>query len=154
MKRHIFSKFQGTSVVLTVLIAVMLGMTNPSTVLGAKPLTEYAVVVLVECSDLTYQVDVTVNFYQGQKDGSERDSGVATPSCDNLQGARDADSMVPVWVKPNEWKVWVRFRDPITGIIYCENTYPDTGTSFPATLPYTCNSHTATVTIGTPRVFP
>ena len=47
MKRPIISKFQGSIVVVTVLIAITLGMTTPSTVLGGK--AQYVVKVELEC---------------------------------------------------------------------------------------------------------
>ena len=70
MKRHIVSVSHGTMVAITVLIAVMLGITIPSTVLAAKPLPEYTDVVMVQCSGITCQVDVVVFFYTVDKDGT------------------------------------------------------------------------------------
>ena len=67
MRRHIFSKFQGTIVVLTVLTVVTLGMTNPSTVLAAKP--QYVVNLELSCgtsSSIPYPSTKAVaefNFY-------------------------------------------------------------------------------------------
>ena len=152
MKRHLISKFQGIIIVITILIAVTLGMTNPSTVLGGKPLPDYVDVVMMVCSDLTYDVYVWVYFYEVQKDGSEIFIGAATPST-LQQGAIDADSMIPIRKKPGKWEIWVDFYYPDTYDRPCIQGH-DTGTSFPATINYTCGSTTATVTIGTPKVFP
>jgi hypothetical protein len=159
MKRHIIFQFQGTIVVITVLIAVMLGMTNPSTALGAKPLPEYTDVVMVECSGITYQVDVDVFFYTVDKDGTEIVRGWAEPSCLKGHEVIEADALIPVRYKPNMWEAWLLFWDgnasqPYT---YCSVGY--TGTDFPATVSYTCAPEgqdpvTATVTIGNIRVFP
>ena len=156
MTHHIISKLQGTIIVITILIAVTLGMTAPSTVLGGKPLPDYVDVVMMVCSDLTYDVYVWVYFYEVQKDGSETFIGAATPST-LQQGTIDADSMIPIRKKPGKWEVWVDFYYPDTYNPACKNG-PDTGTSFPATINYTCEntagSTTATVTIGIPKVFP
>jgi hypothetical protein len=144
-------------VMLTALIVVtLIGMTNPSTVLGAKPVSEYVDVVLMECST-TYQVDVVVELYLVEKNGYERLVGIATPSSCVKPGGMDADSTLPYMAKPNKWIATLAFWDPTATppVVYCN--FPETGTSFPATITRTCpdaGSDTATVTIGTPRLFP
>jgi hypothetical protein len=152
MKRHIISKSQGTIVVLTVLIAVTLGMTNPSTVLAVKPISEYVTLSLVECSDNTAQVDVVVYYYWVDKIGNETIAGWGEPSCVKGGGTMDIDGNLPYMFKPNKWVAWLPFWDPATQEVYCNVFFE--GTNFPATVTYTCGSQTATVTIGTPRVFP
>jgi hypothetical protein len=144
-------------IMLTALIAVtLIGITNPSTVLGAKPLSEYVEVVLLECNITYPQVDVVVEFYVVEKDGYERLSGVATPSSCVMPGGGDADSTEPYAPKPNKWIANLAFWDPTATppVVYCN--FSETGTSFPATITRTCvsDSDTATVTIGTPRLFP
>jgi len=161
MKRHTISKLQGTIVVLTVLIAVTLGMTNPSTVLGARAPTEYIDVALVECSDTSdtaYEVYVTVYFYEVTKSGSPALRGWAYPACTVSNGyGPDADTMNPFPTKLGMWEVGLSFHDLATGEFLCTILIydnPITGTNFPATITRTCGSQTATITIGTPRVFP
>ena len=153
MKRHLIS--QGTIVVLTVLIAVMLGMINPSTVLGAKPLTEYTDVVKLHSSDTSLEVSVTVKFWQVGKSSSTLIGG-AYPSCGKIEGTSDADCMFPVPAKPSMWELWVKIWDEDSGTICFQTPIesPDTGTNFPATLTFTCGEFEATITIGSPRVFP
>ena len=156
MRRHIFSKFQGTIVVLTVLTAVTLGMTNPLTVLAAKSPTEYVDVVALRCTDRTYDVYVEVYFYDLPKGGTYRFIGGASPSCSALTGTGDADSMRPIWFKPVMWELYWGFWNRDTLMYVCQGsiTEPYTDTSFPATVNLNCESSTATVTIGTPRMFP
>ncbi len=160
MKRIIVSMSHGTIFLLTVLIAVTLGMTNPSTVLGARPLTEYIDVALVECSDTSntaYEVYVTVYFYEVTKFNSSALRGWAFPACIKSQGYHEeADTMNPYAAKLGMWEVWLDFVDPSTGTDVCVTPWgnPYTGTNFPATITETCGSQTATITIGTPKVFP
>ena len=156
MKRHIISKFQGTIVVLTVLIAVTLVMTNPSTVLAAKSPNEYVDVVMLSCSDRAYDVYVEVYFYDLPKGDTYRFIGGTNPSCTALTGTGDADSMRPIWFKPVMWELYWGFWNTGTQKYDCQGsiTEPYTDTSFPATVNLDCGSSTATVTIGTPRMFP
>jgi len=151
MKHHAISKFQGTIVMLTVLIAVTLWMTNPS--LAVKPGTRYADVVMVECANnTTLQVNVTVYFYST----NNTLIGWAYLVCGKNYNTMDADSMVPHVLKPATWEAWIGFYDPDTNTT-CSATdieFPYTDTTFPVTITETCGSQTATVTIGTPRIFP
>ncbi len=155
MRHHVSSRFKGTIIVLAVLVTAAFGMTYPSAVLAAKPLTEYVDVVFLDCPGTTfdvYEVYLEVLFYEVQKDGSERHIGGASPACAWPHGARDADSMEPIRVKPTKWVASWYFRNIESGTTVCESQ--TAGTNFPATITLNCDPHTATLTIGTPRIFP
>lgn len=140
---------------LTALIAVaLIGMTNPSTVLGAKPRTEYTVVVVGQCDTcLTKDVDVDVEFWAvDSRTGVEDFVGGATPF---IVGGIDADAKVPYFLKPTKWILRLYFLNQGTNEVVCY--FDETGEIFPATVTRTCSSGTeatVTVTIGNPRVFP
>jgi hypothetical protein len=112
----------------------------------------------VECSDTSYEVFVTVYFYEVTKDGTPALRGWAYPACTVSNGyGPDADTMNPFPTKLGMWEVGLSFLDLSTGKYLCtiliyEN--PITGTNFPATITRECGSQIATITIGTPRVFP
>ena len=113
MKRHIISKSQGTIVVLTVLIAVALGMTNPSTVLAGKP--QFVVTVELNCGN-SCETDHTTaigNFYFYSSKGALM--GSVSISCENTvpcSGHISTGTTDPMPTKPAYWVGQLYHTDP------------------------------------------
>jgi len=135
MKRHIISKFQGTIVVLTVLIAVTLGMTNPSIVLAAK--AQYVVNLELSCGTSSlppYPSTKAVAEFYFYLEGGEIIGG-ATVVCEP-SGGEGGDTVTgttgPMRAKPLYWVGSLSLQDPSLnskmGAIYC---YTYMGNYFP-----------------------
>ncbi len=136
MRRHIFSKFQGTIVVLTVLTVVTLGMTNPSTVLAAKP--QYVVNLELSCgtsSSIPYPSTKAVAEFNFYLEGGVRIGG-ANVVCEPSGGEEGGDIVTgttgPMQAKPLYWVGSLSLQDPSLngkmGAIYC---YTFMGNYFP-----------------------
>ena len=130
MKRHAISQSLGAIVVLTALIAVMLGMMNPSIVLGAKPGTEYVVVVEVGVGVQTsIKFDASVEFFVVDKTGSE--INLQQISLQSITGSADIGVTFPYFLKYGKWVATVDFT---VGTSSC--TQQLTNTNFPAILTF------------------
>ena len=115
MKRHTMSWSQGTIVVLTVLIGITLGMTNPSTVLAGK--AQYVVTVELICINTEGAQHTTAEADYYFYSSKNVVIGNARVVCD-VDGPNSSNTVTgttePMSTKPAYWVGELTLTDPLT----------------------------------------
>ena len=115
MKRHTMSWSQGTIVVLTVLIGITLGMTNPSTVLAGK--AQYVVTVELICINTEGAQHTTAEADYYFYSSKNVVIGHARVVCD-VDGPNSSNTVTgttePMSTKPAYWVGELTLTDPLT----------------------------------------